>query len=340
MSDFEKTMDIIFGRWKSQILYAGVRLGILDSLTADPKTVSEIAKELDLDKSLLYRLLRALSSLGFVMEQPSQKFLISSQGRLLQKNHPQSLQGILLLEEGPEHYQVWKHLPDMIKDGKQNAFLKEYGCNLFDYIDKNSRYSQIFNQAMTSYSLLHTNMILEALSHYDFSDIEHVCDIGGGYGYLLCNLLSKSPHMRGTVLELESVVKNRELLWASKMALDDRCVYMVGDMFKQVPAADAYIMKMILHDWSDEECITILSNIHKYSPQDARIFIIEHIVTEAQISHFSKLFDIHMMCVLTGKERTIEEFSSLMLDSGWKHIHTHYPKSGTIGIIEGIKSKI
>lgn len=337
MSDFEKTFDIIFGRWKSQILYAGVKLGIIDCLTSDSKEVSEIAKKLVLDESLLYRLLRALGSLGFVLEESGHKFSISSQGELLKKDHIQTLQGILLLEEGPEHYQIWKHLPTMIKDGKQNAFFKEYGCNLFEYVYKNTEYSQIFNEAMNSYSKLHTNMILEALASYDFSKISHICDIGGGHGFLLCNLLSKYFHMKGTLLELESVISNKELLWASKMGLEDRCNYEVGDMFKQVPYADAYTLKMILHDWNDEECIKILSNIHTSSSNDAKIFIIEHIVTNPETPHFSKLFDIHMMCALSGRERTIEEFSSIFEQSGWKHVKTHYPHSGIIGVIEGIK---
>lgn len=340
MSDFERTIDIIFGRWKSQILYAGVKLGIIDCLTTNPKNVSEIAKELELDESLLYRLLRALSSIGFVVEEQLHKFHISAQGQILQKNHPDSLQGILLLEEGPEHYQVWKHLPSMIKDGKQNAFSKEYGYNLFDYINKSPEYSSIFNQAMDSYSRLHTKMILDALKDYDFSKISHICDIGGGHGYLICNLLSKYTNMIGTVLELESVVNKKELLWAVKMGLEERCSYSVGDMFKKVPTADAYIMKMILHDWNDEECVNILSNINKFASPNSRIFIIEYIVTGPQIPHFSKLFDIHMMCVLTGRERTDEEFSSMMQKSGWKHIRTHYSPTGTIGIIEGIKLNV
>ena len=338
-SDFERTLDIIFGRWKSQILYAGVKLGIIDYLTVDSKEVSDIARELDLDESLLYRLLRALGSLGFVHEDQKHKFSISAQGKLLKKDHIQTLQGILLLEEGPEHYQIWKHLSNMIKDGKQNAFLKEYGYNLFDYVQRNMDYAQVFNQAMTSYSRLHTNIILEALDNYDFSRIFHLCDIGGGHGYLLCNLLLKYSHMKGTVMELESVVNNKESLLANKMGLQDRCIYTIGDMFKhkQIPTADAYIMKMILHDWNDEECINILSNIHKSSPNDARVFIIEHIVTDPQTPHFSKLFDIHMMCALSGRERTIEEFSSILDKSGWKHIQTHYSNSDIIGIVEGIK---
>ena len=99
MSEYEKTLEIIFGRWKSQILYAGVKLGVFDCLTSEPRDTSDIAKQLDLDFELTYRLLRALGSLGFLKEGYDRRFSINAQGRLLQKNHPQTLRDVILLEE-------------------------------------------------------------------------------------------------------------------------------------------------------------------------------------------------------------------------------------------------
>jgi hypothetical protein len=340
LSDYEKTLDIVFGRWRSQILYAGVKLGVFDCVTSDPWKASDIAKQLNLDCTLTYRLLRALGSLGFLKEEHDHRFSISSQGQLLQKNHPQTLRDVTLLEEGPEHYAIWKHLPAMIKDGQQNAFLREYDCKAFEYVDRNPEYADVFNQAMSSYSAAQTTWVLEALSQYDFSKIHQLCDIGGGYGHLLSNLLLKHHHMKGSILELGSLTKNKELQWAGKMGVDDRCSYIEGDMFREVPPADAYLLKMILHDWNDDECVKILCNIHKSSPQDGRVFIIEYIITDPEKPHFSKLFDIHMMCWGTGRERTIEEHSVLLEQSGWKYVRTFYPQSGLIGVIEGAKAKM
>jgi hypothetical protein len=339
MSSHEKTLDIVFGRWKSQILYAGVKLGIFDNVAPEPKDAAQVANDLGLDGMLTYRLLRALASLEFLKEEPGGRYSITTQGDLMRKDHPQTLRGIILLEEGPQHYQIWKHLPAMIKDGTQNAFVREYGNSAFEYADSNPEYAQIFNQAMSSYSQMHTQWILEAFDEYDFSTIQHLCDIGGGHGHMLTHLLAKYPHMKGSVLELESVIRNKELLWAGKMDLDDRCRYISGDMFRDVPSADAYIMKMILHDWNDEECIKILSNISNGSSGNARVFIVEHLVTDPKTPHFSKLFDIHMMCWGSGMERTVEEYSALMEQSGWDCVQTLYPKNGLIGIMEGTKSK-
>jgi O-methyltransferase domain/Dimerisation domain len=337
MSDYEKTLDIIFGRWRSQILYAGVKLGIFDCVTSVPKNATYIANELKLDCALTYRLLRALASLGLLRQELNHDFSITTQGELLRKDHPQTLRGISLLEESPEHYAIWKHLPDMIIDGKQDAFIREYGQKIFEYADRNPQYAKVFNQAMNSYSRIQTAFVSEALDGYDFSNIHHICDVGGGQGHLLCNLLQKYPHLKGSILELGSVTRNKDLLWASKMGLDERCTYVIGDMFNEVPPADAYIMKMILHDWSDDECVKILSNIHRSSPNERKVFIVEHLIPVPEIPHFSKFFDIHMMCVASGRERTIEEYTILLERSGWKHANTFHPRSGLMGVIEGKK---
>lgn len=340
MSEFHKTMDIIFGRWKSQILYAGAKIGIFDYLTTSPKDIGQIARDLDLNETMAYRILRSIASLGFLKEEKDgRRFSITISGELLRKDHPQTLQGVLLLEEGPEHYQIWKHLSRMIKDGQQNAFISEYGNNIFEYAGKNSEYSKVFNNAMSSYSAMHTAMVLEALNEYDFSNFSQICEIGGGQGHLLSHLQSKYNHLNGTILELDSVVNNQDSSWPTKMGLQDRCKYIKGNMFEQVPSADLYIMKMILHDWNDDECKKILSNIHKSASDKSTIFIVEHLVPDATTPHFSKLFDIHMMCATTGRERTIEEYKSLLIQSRWKHVQTHYPKSNMIGVIEGTKVK-
>lgn len=337
MSGYEKVVDTILGRWKSQILYTGVKLGVFESVGAAPKHASEVARELGLDASLSYRLLRALASIGFLNEREGQIFSITPMGELVRKDHPQTLRGVILLEEGPEHYAIWKHLADMVKDGRQDGFMREFGLRIFDYIPQSPAYREVFNYAMSSYSATHTKLVLEALKGYDFSQIKSLCDVGGGHGHLICNILQEHPQLQGTVLELESTIKDKGLLWAEKMGMADRCRYLAGDMFREVPRSDAYIMKMILHDWSDEECVKILSNIQKASPPGGRILIVEHVVPGPETPHFSKLFDIHMMCALTGRERTEKEYAALLERAGLQYVKTHYPPPKTIGVIEGTK---
>jgi hypothetical protein len=299
----------------------------------------EIAKELDLDPPLLYRLLRALASIGLLSEDHARRFTITSMGKVLRSDNPQTLRGVVLLEEGPEHYAIWKHLTAMLRDGKQDAFSREFGQKIFEYAADHPSYAEVFNQAMSSYSATQTGWVLEALNGYDFSKIGYVCDIGGGHGHLLCSLLLSYPHLKGTILEVEQVIQDKTMLWANKMGIgEDRCNYVIGDMFSEIPSADAYLMKMILHDWDDKECLKILSTIQRVAHTGARLFIVEHVVPGPEIPHFSKLFDIHMLCALTGKERTEEEYLALLKQAGFKHVRTHFPSSRIIAVIEATKA--
>ena len=334
-------LDMIFGRWRSQILHAGVKLGVFDEIAASTTTMPAatapaIAARLGLDPALCYRLLRALGSLGLLHEDSQRGFTLTEAGDLLRKDHPQTMRGVTLLEEGPEHYALWKHLPAMVRDGQQNAFVREFGRMAFDHAAQDPGYGTVFNDAMSSYSGAQTAWVLEALDGYDLSGVHHLCDIGGGHGHMLCSLLAKYPHLRGTVYEIPNVIEQTSLLWADRVGVKDRCSYIAGDMFAEVPQADAYMMKMILHDWNDDECVQILRNIRKAATQNARVFIVEHVISDPGTPHFAKLFDIHMMCWGTGQERTVDEYASLLQASGWRHVHTWYPQSGMMGVIEAV----
>jgi hypothetical protein len=182
MSAQEKVLDLIFGRWRSQILYAGVKLGIFDALRSGPKPAVLIADELSLDPALTYRLLRALGSLELLREDKDRTFSLSESGELLRSDHSQTLRGVTLLEEGPEHYALWKHLPAMLRDGKQNAFVREFGRMAFDYAVKDAGYAEVFDNAMSSYSSVQAEWVLDALGSYDFGKLTRLCDVGGGHG--------------------------------------------------------------------------------------------------------------------------------------------------------------
>jgi len=333
-----KVVDLIFGRWRSHILYTGVKLGVFDALASGPKSAVRVASELGVDAGMLYRLMRALGSLELLHEDNNRTFSLTPMGELLRRDHAQTLRGMALWEEGPLNYAAWKHLPDLIIEGKQEGFIREFGRPLFEYLSQNPSDGDVFNEAMSSYSSAQTTWVLEALAGDHFSRISHLCDVGGGHGHLLCSVLAQHPHLRGTVLELPSVIENPDLLWAKKMGVGDRCTYVAGDMFTAVPAADAYMMKMILHDWNDEECRHILSNLYRAAPPNGRVFIIEHVILDPDIPHFAKLFDIHMLVVLTGRERTAAEYAGLLERAGWQYRQTWYPASRMMGVVEGVKA--
>jgi len=142
MDDAEaKVMDVIFGSWRSQILYAGVQLGVFEALGRGPASAAQAARELQVDARLLYRLMRALGSLALVHEDPHQRFTLTPLGEVLLRDHPQSLRGLTLLEAGPEHAAAWMQLPELITEGQQDAFGREVGEPVYAYADENPSYA-------------------------------------------------------------------------------------------------------------------------------------------------------------------------------------------------------
>lgn len=329
-------LDTLFGRWRSRILYAGTRLGVFETLNETPRSAGEIAPKLEVDSAMLYRLLRALASIGMLIEHADFNFTLSDSGRLLSSRAPNSLRDFVLLQESPEHYAIWKHLPEMVRTGEQNGFVHEYGKMAFDYAAQNTEYRLAFKRAMSSFSTVQSTLVVEALASYDFGPVQSMCDVGGGQGHLLCSFLARYPHLRGSVLDLAQVFDERQELWADRLGVADRCTYVPGNMFEQVPSADAYLLKLILHDWNDAECVAILNNLREAAQAGARVFIIERVVRDPSVRDFSKLYDVHMMCWGSGRERTREEYARLLSQAGWRLQTQRSAGEGQIDILEGV----
>lgn len=331
-------MDLVFSRAQSHVLYAGVKLGVFDVIADEPTPAHEITDAVDIDPELGYRLLRALTSVEVLNEGPNRTFSLTPAGELLTTDHPETVHDFILFEGHPMHASLWSRLPDLIREGDQNAFVQEFGSPLFDYFETNPEYAAVFNDGMSSYSRMHTTSVQELFADVEFGDGSHVCDVGGGHGYLLCTLLSEYPSLEGTVLELPSVVEQDTDHWASKLSVADRCSYVAGDMFEAVPSADIYLLKHIIHTWDDEKAKQILSTIHDNAPEAARVFIIEHIIPDSDTPHFGELLDIYMMVLGLGRERTTDEYTELLAESGWTYVDTRYPQNELLGAVEAIKS--
>jgi hypothetical protein len=205
----------------------------------------------------------------------------------------------------------------------------------FEYAACQASYGAAFEAGMSSQSSQQSAWTLEALEGCGLESLGHLCDIGGGQGHLLCHLLARYPALRGTILERPQT-RLANPSWASVLGVEERCVWQAGDMFEDVPAADGYIMKMILHDWSDEECVHILRNARRRVVPPGRLFVVEHVVPAGGRPDYAALFDMHMMCWGTGRERTEEEYAGLLRMAGWRPLTTRYPGSRVIGVVEGV----
>ena len=329
----DEVMDLIFGRWRSQTLYHGVELGIFEVLADGPRSADEVAAERDLDPDNTYRLLRALGSLGLLDESPDGTFSLTERGRLLTSDHEPSLRDIARLIESPEQYAVWPRLSDLVRTGDEEAFEDEFGQTMFEYIQANPEHAEVFNEAMESNSAVETRDVLSALEGYDFSDVSRICDVGGGTGHLLGHLLAEHPHLEGEVLELPQVVEQAGDL-PEEVGVADRMTFTAGDMFEQVPAADAYLMKQITPDWNDEECVEILETVRAAAPEGAPVLVADQIVPGPDTPHFSKVFDLHMLLMTGGRLRTVEEFRDLFRESGLEFVDHHAAEDASMSVAE------
>lgn len=321
--------------WSGQLLYTAVDLGIVDRLASnDPTAADAVADDLALHPDNCYRLLRALSHFGVLAEDDQRRFTLTPVGELFAADRPDSVRTDLLVGRSPEWVRPMQHLGDVVREGDPNGFVREYGQAFFAYLDDNPAFGERFNDHMSARSQRETAVVLDVLRDVGVGAWDHVCDVGGGHGHLLCSLLAEYPHLDGTVLELERVIAEEDRRWAPKLGVEDRCTYEAGDMFEAVPAADAYLMKFILHDWGDEDCVRILSTVRDAAPTDARLYVAEAVVPGPDTPHFAKRLDMTMLVHVGGRERTESEYGSLLGDGGWELRRRWNPDGAPLSVIE------
>ena len=310
----EQILQIITNFWTSRAVYVFSKLGIPDLLASGPKTADELASATKTHAPSLYRVLRALASTGFVSATADGRFAQTPLSEILVTDAPGPLRWFTISELGQEHYPAWGNLLHSVKTG-EIAFDNFFGADVWKYFQQNPEDAAIFNNSMSGVTAA-TNE--EILAVYDFSSFGTIVDIGGGHGGLITSILKANPNAKGILLDAPQVVEGaRPRLEAA--GLTDRCEAVGGDFFKAVPAGgDVYVMKWIIHDWNDELAITILKNVRNEIPRDGRVIIVDCVVPENNEPDFSKFFDLNMMVMTGGKERTEKEFAQLLNAAGFK----------------------
>jgi hypothetical protein len=219
-----------------------------------------------------------------------------------------------------------------VKTGKP-CIEKSHGKPCFEYFLTDRESNDEFNEAMTSFSALVIPAVLET---YDFSGLGTLCDVAGGHGTVLTSILEKHKDLKGILFDLDHVVAGgRERI--QKMGLSSRCDAVSGDFFKQVPAADSYVMKHIIHDWDDEKALTILRNIHRAMRGNGKVILIESVIPATNEPHLGKWVDLEMLALPGGKERTEQEYRDLFARAGFKLIRI-VPNNSPLWTIEAVKA--
>ncbi|KAK6931671.1 Plant methyltransferase dimerization [Dillenia turbinata] len=235
---------------------------------------------------------------------PICKYLIPNQDGV-------SFAPLLLLGHEKEMQATWYTLPEAIIEGG-SAFERAHGMQIFEYGIKEGKLGNLFSQAMHDHSVIIMKKILE--QYKGFEGLRELVDVGGGLGSTLATIVSKYPNINGINFDLPDVIKDA----IPSPGVD----HVGGDMFSRVPMGEAIFMKWILHDWSDQDCLKLLTNCYDALPEYGKVIVVESVAPEyPQSDVFSKyLFqiDMGMLCLHpVGKERTWKEFESLARGAGF-----------------------
>ena len=314
-------LDMSRGHWMAQVLHVTLHLSLPDRLALGEKSLSALAQECDAHPDSLSRLLRALQSLGIV-EKTASGYGLSPSAQCLTEAHPESIRAAVLMQFNAR-YMAWGDLLHSVTTG-QSAFRKVHGQSVYDWNTAHPEFCHLFDSAMAQFSSEEMHALLEA---YDFGPYRHIVDLGGGRGLALQRLLTHHPHLQGTLFERPQVIEACTV----PPALKDRLHLHAGDFFSHIPEqGDGYLLKNVLHNWDDTACLNILNRAAQaLKAPNARLMIYECLMREDTGQPWAALKDLNMLVLHEGgRERTLSEYESLLMQSGLELEFTHPTDAG------------
>jgi len=297
----------------SRAIHVAAELGIADQLAEEPVTVTRLAENTGTNSGALKRLLRFLSAYRVFEERAPDSFCNTALSLVLRDDHPQSVRANLRRIR-TFWWSAIGELEHSVLTG-ESAFSHAHGVPFFQYLKSNEDIQQRFDNAMARISDSDDSAIASA---YDFTRFKRIVDVGGGRGGLLVQILERAPDAFGVLFEQPQVIEVATRL--DEAGLLDRSEKIGGDFFETAPeGADCYVIKGVLHDFSDDQCVTILSNCCE-ALRDGGCVLIANQDLPASIDgpHPNLTMDVQMMTLLHGRERSVHEWSELFQKSGLK----------------------
>ena len=305
-------MQLLFGKQLTYSLSGVARLGVADHMTGKPQPVEKIAAKAGAHAPSLYRVMRMLAGFGVFKEGPQRHFALTPVGGLLKTGVPGSLRYMAMMFGEEFSTRAYEHIAECLRSGGDGV-TEAYGKPIWEVLAERPEQCETFQQAMTNSTSVAADAIVEA---YDFSGIERLADVGGGHGLLLAAILRANAHVQGVLFDRPEVVEH--VPEQQFTGCEGRITTEAGSFFERVPdGCDAYLLKHIIHDWSDEHCRTILDLMREKLPKHGRVLVCEMVVSDEPGPTPAKLLDIEMLVMTVGgKERTPEEFRELFASSG------------------------
>jgi hypothetical protein len=322
---------LVNGYQVTQAIHVAAVLGIADILALGPRSTADLTELTGVHHEALYRLLRALAGVGVLHEEADSRFALTPVGDCLRSDAPESVEGWAEFVGEEHHWAAWQALEYSVRTG-QNAFQHVHGSDPWTLRSRHPELGASFDRAMTSVS---SQVAASILAVYDFSRFGIIVDVGGSRGGFLSAILAAYPLMRGVVFDLPHVVAGAgPLLEAAGVA--DRCEVIAGSFFESVPAGgDVYILKAILHDWDDEQALAILETCRHAMADGTALLIVERDIGPPNEMPDAKLSDLNMLVGTGGRERSVDQFATLLTSAGFD-VTSYTPGAAGVGVLEAI----
>lgn len=299
-------------------------LGIPEVLSA-PRSVADIAKEVDADPEALVPFLRAACAAGVVEESQPKVFALTDLGAVLREDHPESVRLLCSLTGREEFHRTWAHSIHSARTGEP-SFAVPHGVPFFDYMKSNPDFASLFDRAMTS-----SAAVDNLLSGYSFAEARHVVDVGGGRGKMLSAVLADNPHLRGTLVELPHVAEAAGAVLADAGVVE-RATVVPGSFFEPLPSgADHYLLSRVVGNWNDEDAVRILLRVREAIPADGRLVIVGNVPSPADRTNYPRQLDLYMFALLSARLRDYDEYEVLLAAAGFRAVEmANFPDSESV----------
>jgi hypothetical protein len=298
----------------SSLVRVAAHLQLADHLAQGSRTADELAPLTATHAPSLYRVMRTLASMGLFTEDEKHRFSLTALGEPLRSGTPGSVRSSVLLMTGDVFCKPLAQLLYSVQTGK-TGFGKAFGAEIFDWLPSHPEEAAMFSSLMVDFHGPETAAVAAA---YDFSAFKTLVDVGGATGNMLATILGRHPGPRGILFDMPHNQSGATAFLQAR-GIADRITFVGGSFFENVPAdGDAYLMSHIIHDWNEDQCLTILGNCRRAMKPSGRLLIIEMVLPAGDTPHPGKMTDIVMLTVPGGQERTEQEYRDLLHKAGFK----------------------
>jgi O-methyltransferase domain len=328
--DYQRMMSMVTGFWVTQIVRAAALYNFAEHIAAGINTPEAVAKIERTDLGATRRLMRCCASLGLMDSNDGVHYTGTSLLDTLNKGAPNSLHSLAISQSAPGHWLPWGRFPEAVRTGEHQVKAAHGDPTIFDYFAKHSGEASAFTQSMTNLSIASAVDVAAVL---DTKDVALALDVGGASGHVVRAMMKVNPELWGGVFDLPGVVSAAADA-AQADGLSDRFAAIGGNFFEEVPPADLYVLKYIMHDWDDASCVRILRNCRQSLAEGGRVVLVDHLVGDIGEPGIAPLMDMNMLDMTGGREREMSEFDALFAAAGLRRVKVS--RAGAFAVIEAV----